>query len=118
MFNIENNKMQSKPFNEKIYNLLKKVPKGRVTTYKILAEAAGTKAYRAVGQAMNKNPFGILNCKGKNMVPCHRVVAANGHLHGFAHGLKKKAELLKKEGIKIKNNKIVDFEKVLIEFKK
>ena len=100
-------------FNNKIYNLLKKVPKGRVTTYKILAQAIGTKAYRAVGNAMNKNPYGSLNCKGKNMVPCHRVVASNGNLHGFAHGLKKKTELLRKEGIEIKNNKIVDFDKVL-----
>jgi len=100
-------------FNEKIYALLKKVPKGKVTTYKILAEAAGTKAYRAVGNAMNKNPNGILNCKGKNMVPCHRVVDSKGHLHGFAHGLKKKKELLEKEGVKVRNDKIVDFEKVL-----
>ena len=108
--------MLSKSFNQSIYDLLKKVPKGRVTTYKILAEAAGTKAYRAVGNAMNKNPYGILNCKGKNMVPCHRVVASNGHLHGFAHGLKRKAELLRKEGIKIKDNIIIDFEKVLFMF--
>ena len=108
--------MPSKPFNQKIYNILKKVPKGKVTTYKILAEAIGTKAYRAVGNAMNKNPYGILNCKGKNMVPCHRVVGSNGHLHGFAHGLKKKAQLLMKEGIKIKNNKVMDFEKVLFRF--
>ena len=107
---------QYKTFNQKIYNILKKVPKGRVTTYKILAEAAGTKAYRAVGNAMNKNPYGILNCKGKNMVPCHRVVDSNGHLHGFAHGLKKKAELLEKEGIGIKNKRIIDFEKVLFYF--
>ncbi len=103
-------------FNEKIYNILKKVPKGKITTYKILAEAAGTKAYRAVGNAMNKNPYGILNCKGNDMVPCHRVVDSKGHLHGFAHGLKKKKELLEKEGIKVKNDEIVDFEKVLYEF--
>ena len=109
-----NFKMQT--FNQKIYNLLKKVPKGKVTTYKALAEAAGTKAYRAVGNAMNKNPYGILNCNGKNMVPCHRVVASNGHLHGFAHGLKKKAELLKKEGIEIRNKRIVDFGKILFMF--
>jgi len=108
--------MPSKSFNQKIYNILKKVPKGRVTTYKILAEAIGTKAYRAVGNAMNKNPYGILNCKGKNMVPCHRVVDSKGHLHGFAHGLKKKKELLEKEGIKIKDNKIVEFGKVLFKF--
>ena len=103
-------------FNSKIYNLLKKVPKGKVTTYKILAEAAGTKAYRAVGNAMNKNPYGILNCKGKNMVPCHRVVDSNGHLQRFAHGLRKKKELLEMEGIKIKDNEIIEFEKVLFKF--
>ena len=108
--------MQQKNFNKKIWELTKKVPKGKVTTYKILAEAVGTKAYRAVGNVMNKNPYGILNCKGKNMVPCHRVVASNGHLHGFAHGLKKKKELLEKEGIKIKENKIIEFEKVLFRF--
>ena len=108
--------MPAPSFSQKIYSLLKKVPEGRVTTYKILAEALGTRAYRAVGNAMNKNPYGILNFKGKNMVPCHRVVASNGHLHGFAHGLKKKAELLEKEGIKIKNNQIVEFGKVLFRF--
>lgn len=108
--------MSSTSFNGRCYALLRKVPKGKVTTYKALAEALGTKAYRAVGNAMNKNPFGILNCKGSKMAPCHRVVGSNGHLHGFAHGLKKKAELLRKEGIKIKNNKIADFEKVLFEF--
>jgi len=107
---------KSKSFNQKIYNLLKRVPKGKVTTYKALAEALGTKAYRAVGNAMNKNPHGILNCTGKGMVPCHRVVDSKGHLHGFAHGLKKKKELLEKEGIKIKNNRIVGFEKVLYGF--
>ena len=106
-----------KSFNEKIWELTKKVPKGRVTTYKILAEKLGTKAYRAVGAAMNKNPNGLLNCGySSEMVPCHRVVASSGHLHGFAHGLKKKAELLEKEKIKIRNNKIMDFEKVLFKF--
>ena len=107
---------QYKSFNQQIYSLLKRVPKGKITTYKALAEATGTKAYRAVGNAMNKNPYGILRCKGRNMVPCHRVVASNGHLHGFAQGLKKKAELLKKEGIEIKDNKIVNFGKVLFRF--
>ena len=103
-------------FYERVYELCKKVPKGKVTTYKILAEKLGTKAYRAVGAAMNKNPYGILSCTGKNIVPCHRVVASNGNLHGFAHGLKKKAELLRKEGIEVKNNKIMDFDKVLVKF--
>ena len=104
-------------FQSKVYELCKKVPKGRVTTYKAIAKKMGIKAYRAVGNALNKNMLGILNCSGKNAVPCHRVVASNGNLHGFAHGLRKKAELLKEEGIKIKNNKIFDFEKVLFKLR-
>ena len=103
-------------FYRKVYALCKKIPKGKVTTYKILAEKLGTKAYRAVGAAMNRNPYGILNCNGKDMVPCHRVVASSGHLHGFAHGLRKKAELLRKEGIEIKNGKIMRLGKVLVKF--
>lgn len=46
-----------KTFAEKIYDLLRTVPKGRVTTYKQLANALGTKAYRGVGQAMKRNPY-------------------------------------------------------------
>ncbi len=104
-------------FQDKVYELCKKVPKGKVTTYKILAEKLGTKAYRAIGNAMNKNPYGMLSCAGKGMVPCHRVVASNGNLHGFAHGIKKKAELLKKEGIMVKDFKIINFDKVLFKLR-
>lgn len=93
-------------FYSRIYEKLKKVPKGKVITYKMLANSIGSRAYRAVGQAMNKNPYAP-------KIPCHRVVNSQGHLHGYAHGLKKKKELLEKEGIKIKNNKVVNFEKVL-----
>ncbi|MBI2663599.1 MGMT family protein [Candidatus Woesearchaeota archaeon] len=96
-------------FYDRIYEKLKKVPKGKVTTYKILAESIGTKAYRAVGQAMNKNPYAP-------EVPCHRVVNSKGELHGYAQGLRKKKQLLEKEGVKIKNNKILDFEKALYYF--
>lgn len=92
-------------FQKRVYELCKKVPKGKVTTYKAIAQKMGTKAYRAVGTALNKNPFAP-------KVPCHRVVGSNGHLIGFAHGLKKKAELLRKEKIKIKNNRI-DLKKYL-----
>jgi len=52
---IDEEKM--KPFAEKAYALLKKVPEGRVTTYKEIAHALGTKAYRGVGQAMRTNPY-------------------------------------------------------------
>ena len=64
-----------KSFNEHCYDLLKKVPKGKVTTYKDLAKALKTKAYRAVGNAMNKNPY---PGSRKGQVPCHRVIKSNG----------------------------------------
>jgi len=86
-------------FNECCYTLLKKVPEGKVTTYKALAHALGTKAYRAVGNAMNRNPYAPI-------VPCHRVINANGALGGYAHGLEKKIRLLQSEGVNIQNNKI------------
>lgn len=86
-------------FNSRCYELLKQVPSGKVTTYKALAHALGTKAYRAVGNAMNKNPYAP-------HVPCHRVVGSNGSLVGFASGLNQKISLLEKEGIKIENGKV------------
>ena len=86
-------------FNERCYALLRRVPKGKVTTYKALAEAMGTKAYRAVGNAMNKNPYAPV-------VPCHRVISSDGTIGGFAHGTKRKIEMLKSEGIHIKDGRI------------
>ena len=108
--------IQIKSFNEKIYDFLKKVPKGKITTYKVLAEVLDTKSYRAVGQAMRCNPYAP-------QVPCHRVVKSDGSIGGFSGSInpnskevRRKISMLRKEGIKIKNNKIVDFEKVLFEF--
>lgn len=91
-----------KSFYQDCYRILKKVPKGRVTTYKAIAQALNSKAYRAVGSAMNKN-------ENAPKIPCHRVVPSNGEIGQYAFGVKKKIELLKAEGIEIKNNKIVDF---------
>ncbi|MBI4116227.1 MGMT family protein [Candidatus Pacearchaeota archaeon] len=99
-------------FAERCYEILRKVPKGKVTTYKAVAKKLGTKAYRAVGRAMNKNPHSFFN--GGN-VACHRVIGSDGSLVGFAHGLKKKGEMLKSEGIEIKNGK-VDLEKYEFKF--
>ncbi len=87
------------PFQKKVYDACSKVPKGKVTSYRDLAHAIHTKAYRAVGMALNKNPF-------SPRVPCHRVINADGRLGGFASGLKNKIKLLKKEGIIITDNKI------------
>ncbi len=97
------------PFFEKCYALLRKVPKGKVTTYKALANALGTRAYRAVGQAMNRNPYAP-------KVPCHRVVASDGSIGGFAHGTKRKIEMLKKEGVNVGNGRIINFNKKLYTF--
>ena len=98
-----------KNFSESCYELLKKVPKGKVTTYKILGKKLGTKAYRAVGSAMNKNLHAP-------KVPCHRVVNSDGKIGGFASGTKNKIAMLKKEGIPIKNGKIENFYKYVYEF--
>lgn len=100
-------------FNEKVYSLLKKVPKGKVTTYKALAEALGTKAYRAVGQAMRCNPYAP-------NVPCHRVVASDGSIGGFmgknnpnSKEVRKKIRMLKSEGVTIHNNQVLKFKNCL-----
>ena len=98
-------------FQSKVYAICSKVPKGRVTTYKEIGKKLGKDGmiYRAVGNALNKNPYAP-------KVPCHRVVASNGTLGGFAFSLEKKKKLLQKEGIKIKNNTLLDFEKVVFRF--
>ena len=83
---------------EKVYSALKKVPKGKVISYKELARVCKTSA-RAIGKIMNINPYAP-------KIPCHRVVNADGRLGGYALGLKKKILLLRKEDVKIKNNKI------------
>ena len=101
--------MKKDPFNERCYELLRRVPNGKITTYKALAKAMGSKGYRAVGNAMNKNPYAP-------EVPCHRVIKSDGKVGGFAHGTKKKIEMLKKEGIPIKDGKVENMEMFLYKF--
>jgi len=96
-------------FYDKVYGLCKRIPKGKVTTYKMIAEKLGTRAYRAVGTAMRKNPYAP-------KVPCHRVVNSDGNIGGFSGSVKNKIRMLEKEGVKIKNNRILNFEKVLYKF--
>ncbi len=97
-----------KSFAEKIYEKLKEVPRGRVTTYKGLAVAVGSTAYRAAGQAMRHNPFAP-------DVPCHRVVNSDGKLGGFkgkksGKEIAEKIRLLTNEGVKIVEGRVKDFE--------
>ncbi|MBU2561047.1 MAG: MGMT family protein [Nanoarchaeota archaeon] len=102
-------------FNTRVWELCKRIPKGKVTTYGGLARALGTKAYRAVGNAMNRNPYGAWTAHGEKMVPCHRVVNSDGRVGGFALGTKKKIELLEKEGVEVRCGK-VDIKKYLFRF--
>ncbi len=90
----------------KLQSLLLKIPKGKVTTYKVIAHAMGTKGYRYIGQLLNKNPE-------PDRYPCFKVVNSDGRLGGFAMGSKDKIRRLKKDGIVISDGKIVNFEKIL-----
>ena len=75
-------------FQKKVWQALRAIPFGQTRSYLDLAKAVGSsKAARAVGAANGKNPLSII-------VPCHRVVGANGALTGFAGGLNTKAALL------------------------
>ena len=79
-------------FQKQVWQALLKIPFGETRSYKQIAEAIGNpKAVRAVGMANNKNPLLIV-------VPCHRVIGANGKLVGYAVGLDKKEYLLRLEG--------------------
>jgi len=96
-------------FSERCYKALKRVPRGKVTTYRELARSVGTKAYRAVGQVMKRNP-------NAPKVPCHRVVKSDGKIGGYAKGSKTKERMLKREGIKIVNGRVSDLKQFLYRF--
>jgi methylated-DNA-[protein]-cysteine S-methyltransferase len=102
-----------KSFNDRVYGLCKKIPKGKVSSYGEIAKALDTKAFRAVGQALKRNPYAPV-------VPCHRVVKSDGSIGGFSgsdlENIKKKISILRKEGIEVKNNKVVNFQRKLFFF--
>ena len=96
-------------FFELVFEVARQIPRGRVTSYGAIAAALGTKlSARMVGWAMN----GAHRIKSK--VPAHRVVNRNGMLTGKFHFATptQMENLLKKEGIKVKDDKVVDFEKL------
>ena len=91
---------------DKVYKKLLEVPPGMVTTYGELARAVGlTNGQRAIGRIMNKNPYPVI-------VPCHRVIKSTGKIGGYAWGEQIKTNMLSKEGVKIKNGKIVDLKMI------
>ncbi len=95
-----------KPF-EKIYTIVSSIPKGKVMTYGQVARVVGIKNARLVGYAMRVN-------KDTKRIPCHRVVDAKGNLRGYSFGgIKKKKEILAKEGVGFLNKHSVDLQKFL-----
>ncbi len=81
-------------FQRRVFNVVKNILKGKVLTYKEVAKLAGSpRAWRAVGNVLNKN---------KNpKIPCHRVIRSDRKIGGYNRGTKEKIKLLKKEGVKI-----------------
>jgi methylated-DNA-[protein]-cysteine S-methyltransferase len=91
-FELEVDLRLTREFGRAVLNELARVPFGELTTYGALASRAGKpRAARAVGTIMNRNPIPIV-------LPCHRVVGANGTLVGYAGGLERKQALLRLEG--------------------
>ena len=98
--------MPDTPFQARVYDTLRKVPRGYVTTYKALAAAVGCGSPRAVGQAMKRNPYAP-------EVPCHRVIASDLTIGGFqgqtkGTSVRRKLELLKKEGVRFEGGRLAD----------
>ena len=88
-------KLKGTRFQLKVWNYLKKIPRGKVKTYSEVAKAIGKPlAVRAVANAIGKNPLAP-------QIPCHRVIRSDGSLGGYSGkgGIKTKRLLLKKEGI-------------------
>jgi methylated-DNA-[protein]-cysteine S-methyltransferase len=89
-------------FRDRVYELTRQIPEGKVVTYGQLAALAGSpKAARAVGMCMQSNP-------DAPHTPCHRVVAADGTMHGYSagEGIKTKIIMLKREGVALIGGKV------------
>lgn len=94
-------------FFERVYEIARQIPEGKVTSYGAIAKALGTaRSARMVGWAMNA-------CHNRDDVPAHRVVNRKGLLSGKHHfaGTNLMQQLLENEGVEVVDNQIVDFEK-------
>ena len=101
--------MNSKDFYQKVYEIVKMIPSGRVTTYGLIAKYLGSvKSSRVVGYAMNAS-------HQNSDIPAHRVVNRVGILTGKHHfsGTTLMKNLLESEGVKIQNDRVVNFKKVV-----
>jgi O-6-methylguanine DNA methyltransferase len=85
-----------------------KIPQGKISTYKLVAKKIGRPhAYRAVGNALHKNPLAPI-------VPCHRVIRSDGRFGGEKKGAESRRKLLEKEGIPIKNERVILNQQILV----
>lgn len=92
---------------QKIYAVVSKIPKGKIMTYGQVAKIAKTTP-RVVGFALRAN-------KDPQHIPCHRVVSSKGELTGYAFGgIKRKKEILEKEGVQFINNQTVNLKESLL----
>ncbi|MCD6410366.1 MGMT family protein [bacterium] len=83
--------MKTKPFKDRVLEVVRKIPKGKTLTYKEVAVLAGRpRAWRAVGNILHKNR--------DSEIPCHRVIKSDGNLGGYNRGKKTKRKLLESEG--------------------
>lgn len=80
------------PFSQRVYDVVRKIPQGKTLTYKEVAKKAGSpRAFRAVGNILNKNY--------NSEIPCHRVVRSDGATGGYNRGADLKKEILRKEAL-------------------
>lgn len=80
------------PFQQKVYNALLLIPKGKVTTYKLLWDSIGCKSAQAIGQALTRNPHAP-------KVPCHRVIRTDGYIGWYAFWISEKRRILSEEWV-------------------
>ena len=95
-------------FQQRVWEALRLIPRGRVTTYGEIARYLGTHAVRAVGTAVGKNP-------DAPKVPCHRVVRGDGTIGRYSggDGVPTKVALLKTEGVTVADGRVVTFDQQL-----
>ncbi|MCX6798183.1 MAG: MGMT family protein [Candidatus Falkowbacteria bacterium] len=111
MWISETNNQPITKFQASVYKLISRIPSGKISTYQQVARGLkNPRAARAVGNALNRNPFAP-------EVPCHRIIKSNGAVGGFADGTKKKIAMLRKERVEIKKGKI-NLDKYLYVFPK
>lgn len=104
----DENLTQSTIKDNEVYDLLLKIPAGKVSTYGDLAKALGNPlASRQVGRILGRNPNPI-------KVPCHRVVMSDGKVGGYFYGSNRKRELLEQEGISFTDEIVSNFKKVRV----